>query len=185
MTEWQTPFWEQNLDQGLALLRQAINTHIITSWHLAPLLIKSDSGLIVEVTDGLSGRYRGTMFYDLAKSTVIRLAVGQAEDLRSHDVAAVAISPGFLRSEAMLEQFGVTSANWRDAIDSDPHFAFSETPHYLGRAITALANDKDKMARTGSVTATWELFTEYGFTDLDGSQPDWGTHMRDALQLEP
>ncbi len=185
MTDWENPFWEQDLPSGLALLRQAIDTHIITSWHLAPLLIGGENGLLVEVTDGTSARYRGTFFYDLAKASVIRLAVGQAEDLRPHGVAALAISPGFLRSEAMLELFGVTAETWRDAIAQDEHFAFSETPHYLGRAIAALAADPDRMRHSGTTTATWELYAEYGFTDLDGTQPDWGHHARVDLQIEP
>lgn len=185
LTEWEVPFWEHDLGNGIDLLRGAIDTHIITSWHAAPLLIKSDHGVVFEVTDGVSDRYRGTLFYDLAKFSVSRLARAQAEELRPHNVAAIAISPGFLRSETMLELFDVTETTWREAIAADPHFAFSETPHYLGRAIAALAADDNRMARTGTTTATWELFAEYGFTDLDGTQPDWGTHMRDALSLEP
>jgi NAD(P)-dependent dehydrogenase (short-subunit alcohol dehydrogenase family) len=185
MTEWEGPFWEHDLDVGLALLRQAIDTHIITSWHAGPLLAASSNGLVVEVTDGVSTRYRGTLFYDLAKATVIRLAVAQAEEFRAHDVSAVAISPGFLSSEAMLERFGVTEATWRDAVSTDPHFAQSETPHYLGRAIAAIAADPDRMRLTGTATATWELFDTYGFTDLDGTQPNWGDYMRIELHLEP
>lgn len=185
LVEWQVPFWEQNLGQALALLRQAIDTHIITSWHLTPLMLGGDNGLIVEVTDGTSSRYRGSLFYDLAKSSVIRLAVAQGEDLRAHKVCAVAISPGFLRSEAMLDHFGVTEETWRDGIEQDEHFAYSETPHYLGRAIAALAADPDRMIHTAAATATWELYKRYGFTDLDGSQPDWGAHARDGLNMEP
>lgn len=185
MTDWERPFWEQDLDAGLALLRQAVDTHIVTSWHTAPLLLDGDGGLVVEVTDGVSERYRGTLFYDLAKASVIRLAVGQAADLGPHGVAAVAISPGFLRSEAMLDHFGVTADTWRDAIAADPHFAHSETPHYIGRAVAALAADPDKMDLTGSATATWELVHRYGFADLDGSQPDWGHHARTELGMEP
>lgn len=183
--EWDGPFWAQDLDNGLGLLRQAIDTHIITSWHTAPLLTRHPGGLVVEVTDGVSSRYRGTLFYDLVKSTVIRLAVGQAEDFRPHDVAVIAISPGFLRSEAMLDRFGVTEANWKTAVEQDPHFAYSETPHYLGRAIAAIAADPDKMQLTGRATATWELFERYRFTDVDGTQPNWGDHMRTSLNLEP
>lgn len=185
MVEWEPPFWTQNLDNGLAVLRQAIDTHIITSWHMAPLLVESDEGLVVEVTDGSSARYRGTLFYDLAKATVIRLAVGQAEEFRPHGVSVVALSPGFLRSEAMLEHFGVTEETWRDGIEADPHFAISETPHYIGRAVAALADDSDRMRHTGTATATWELYKTYGFTDLDGTQPDWGHHARTELQMEP
>ena len=183
--EWEGPFWEHDLDQALALFRQAINTHVITSWHTAPLLTESADGLLVEVTDGVSSRYRGSFFYDLVKSTVIRLAVGQAEDFRSHGVAVVAVSPGFLRSEAMLERFEVTEQTWRDAVAADPHFAYSETPHYLGRTIAAIAADPDKMALTGTATATWEQFERYGLIDLDGTQPNWGDHARTSLGIEP
>lgn len=185
IVDWEGPFWTHDLDKNLALLGQAINTHVITSWHTAPLLIQSDNGLLLEVTDGVSSRYRGSFFYDLVKSSVIRLAVGQAQDMRPHDVAVIAISPGFLRSEAMLERFGVTEPTWRDAIQQDEHFAFSETPHYLGRAVTALAADTDRMRLSGTTTATWELFEHYGFTDLDGTQPDWATHIRSSLGIEP
>lgn len=190
MVEWEVPFWENDLDKGFALLRQAVDTHIITSWHMAPLLLKSDHGLLVEVTDGVSARYRGTMFYDLAKSTVIRLAVAKGEELREHRVAAVAISPGFLRSEAMLDHFGVSADSWRDAIDQDEHFAWSETPHYLGRAIAAVAADPNRMDLSATATATWELVERYegtdlAFTDLDGTQPKWGPHMKESLGLDP
>ncbi len=183
--EWGAPFWEQDLPRGLKLLQQSIETHLITSWHMAPMLIGRPGGLIVEVTDGVSARYRGTLFYDMVKAAIIRLAVGQADDLRPHETAVVAISPGFLRSEAMLEMFGVTADSWREAIEQDEHFAYSETPHYLGRAIAAIAADPDKMRLTGTATATWELFERYGFTDLDGTQPDWGRHARDDLGMEP
>src|SRR5437868_322758 len=128
LTQWDVPFWEHDLGNGLALLHQAVDTHLVTSWHAAPLLIERAGGLVVEVTDGISPRDRGTLFYDLAKSTVIRLALAQAEELRPHGVAAIVLTPGFLRSEAVLDHFGVTEANWRDAIATDEHFAASETP---------------------------------------------------------
>src|SRR5262245_49935256 len=115
LTQWDTPFWEQDLDTGLRLLRQAVETHIITSRFAVPLMVKRRTGLVVEVTDGVEDGYRGSIFYDLAKATVIRLARAQAEELRPHGVAALALTPGFLRSEAMLDGFGVTEANWRDA----------------------------------------------------------------------
>jgi NAD(P)-dependent dehydrogenase (short-subunit alcohol dehydrogenase family) len=185
LTQWEVPFWEQDLDQGLGLLRQGINTHITTSVIMAPLVLQSEHGLIVEVTDGVSSRYRGSLFYDLVKSSVIRLAIAQGEELRERGVAAVAVSPGFLRSEAMLDRFGITEATWRDAIAQDEHFEFSETPHYLGRAIACLAADLKRMELTATATATWELVNRYGFTDIDGSQPRWGDHMRAAMGLEP
>jgi NAD(P)-dependent dehydrogenase (short-subunit alcohol dehydrogenase family) len=181
LTDWEHPLWEQDLEAGLGLLRQAVETHVITSRFALPLLVARKSGLVVEVTDGNTARYRGTFFYDLAKSAVIRLAVAQAAELKPHGVAAVAITPGFLRSEAMLENFGVSEANWRDGAAVDPDFAYSETPAYLGRAVAALAADPDVMAKTGRALATWDLYREYGFTDADGTQPDWAEHWASAL----
>lgn len=181
LTDWSHPLWEQDLDVGLRLLRRAVETHVITSRFALPLMVARGRGLVVEVTDGNTARYRGSFFYDLAKSAVIRLAVAQAAELKPHGVAAVAVTPGFLRSEAVLEHFGVTEANWRDAIDQDPHFAHSETPAYLGRAVAALAADPGVMAKTGRALATWGLYEEYGFTDVDGTQPDFAAHWADAL----
>ena len=175
LTEW-VPFWEHSLENGLRLLRQAIETHIITSWHAAPLIMRGDSGLIVEMTDGDSDRYRGSLFYDLAKHSVIRLARAQAEELSEHGVSAVAVTPGFMRSEAVLDHFGVSEENWRDGIEKDPHFAASETPHFVGRAVAALAGDPDVSRWSGRALSSWGLSREYGFTDLDGSRPDWGAH---------
>jgi len=180
-TDWERPLWEQDLEVGLRLVRQAVETHVITSRFALPLLVARKSGLVVEVTDGNTARYRGTFFYDLAKSAVIRLAVAQAAELKPHGVAAVAITPGFLRSEAMLENFGVSEANWRDGAAADPDFAYSETPAYLGRAVAALAADPAVMAKTGRALATWGLYREYGFTDADGTQPDWAAHWASAL----
>jgi NAD(P)-dependent dehydrogenase (short-subunit alcohol dehydrogenase family) len=179
LTEWDTPFWQQDLTNGIALLRNAVETHLITSWHAAPLLASTPGSTIVEITDGVSDRYRGSLFYDLAKSAVIRLAVAQAEDLRPHDVTVVALTPGFLRSEAMLEHFGVDDENWRAGTEKDPDFAYSETPRYIGRAVASLAADPHKHQRTGTATATWELAKAYGFVDVDGTQPDWGQRARD------
>jgi NAD(P)-dependent dehydrogenase (short-subunit alcohol dehydrogenase family) len=181
LTDWEHPLWEQDVEAGLRLVRQAVETHVITSRFALPLLIARKTGLVVEVTDGNTARYRGAFFYDLAKSAVIRLAVAQAAELKPYWVAAVAITPGFLRSEAMLENFGVTEANWRDGAAVDPDFAYSETPAYLGRAVAALAADPDVMDKTGRALATWGLYREYGFTDADGTQPDWAAHWEDAL----
>lgn len=185
LTQWGVPFWEHDLAGGLALLHGAVDTHLTTSWHAAPLMLRTRGGLVVEVTDGVGPRYRGSLFYDLAKASAIRLALAQAEELRGHGIAAVALSPGFLRSEAVLEHFGVTEDTWRDAIARDPHFAHSETPRYLGRAIAALAADPGKLERSGTATATWELYRPYGLTDVDGSTPDWGRHAREALGIQP
>ena len=184
LADWEHPLWEQDLDKGLRLLRQAVETHVITSRFALPLMVARRSGLVVEVTDGNTARYRGSFYYDLAKSAVIRLAVAQAAELRPFGVAAVAITPGFLRSEAMLEHFGVTEENWRDGAAKDPNFAFSETPHYLGRAVAALAADPDVLVKSGRALATWGLYQEYGFTDTDGSQPDFAAHWARSLEGE-
>jgi NAD(P)-dependent dehydrogenase (short-subunit alcohol dehydrogenase family) len=127
LSRWGVPFWEHSLADGLRLHRQAVDTHLITSWYAAPLLVARRAGLIVEVTDGVEPAYRGSLFYDLAKASVIRLALAQAEDLRPHGVTTVALTPGFLRSEALLDHFGVTEATWPEAIAQDPHFRMSET----------------------------------------------------------
>jgi NAD(P)-dependent dehydrogenase (short-subunit alcohol dehydrogenase family) len=182
LTEWGTPFWRHDLANGLLMQRLAVDTHIITSHFLAPLLIRTGGGLVVEVTDGIKTGYRGSMFYDLAKASVIRLALAQAEELRPHGVAAVAVTPGFLRSEAVLEHFGVSADNWRDAGVKDPHFLQSETPAFLGRAVVALATDPEIMRRTGQALATWDLAKEYDFTDVDGSRPDWGRYFDEAIE---
>jgi NAD(P)-dependent dehydrogenase (short-subunit alcohol dehydrogenase family) len=184
LTDWEHALWEQDLETGLRLLRQAVETHVITSRFALPLMVARKAGLVVEVTDGNTARYRGSFFYDLAKSMVIRLAVAQAAELKPHGVAAVAITPGFLRSEAVLEHFGVTEANWRDGAGKDPNFAHSETPAYLGRAVAALAADPDVLAKTGRALATWGLYQEYGFTDINGTQPDFAAHWTRSLEDE-
>ncbi|MEU0571847.1 SDR family oxidoreductase [Nonomuraea sp. NPDC005983] len=174
--EWDTPVWEHDLDNGLRLLRLAIDTHLITSHHALPLLIRNPGGLVVEVTDGTTDynatRYRVSPFYDLAKVSVNRLAFGQAHDLHPHGGTAVALTPGFLRSEAMLENFGVTEETWRDAVAQEPTFAVSETPAYVGRAVAALATDPGRQRWSGRSVSSGELAREYGFTDVDGSRPD-------------
>ena len=175
LTEWGAPFWELSAAQGLELLERAVHSHIITSRHAVPLMVERDAGLIVEVTDGDTLGYRGNLFYDLAKNAVIRLAYAMAADLHAYQVAAVALTPGMMRSEAVLDLCGVTEANWRDAIEKDPYFAESETPCYIGRAVAALAADPDIGARSGGLFSSWGLANEYGFTDVDGRQPDWGS----------
>jgi len=159
-----------------------VETHVITSRFALPLLVARRSGLVVEVTDGNTARYRGSFFYDIAKATVIRLAQAQAAELAPHGVTAVALTPGFLRSEAVLDHFGVTADTWRDA--PDPHFARSETPSYLGRAVVALAADPDVARHNGRALATGALAREYGFTDLDGTQPDFNAYWHEALEAE-
>ncbi|MCE2465667.1 MAG: SDR family NAD(P)-dependent oxidoreductase [Dehalococcoidia bacterium] len=175
LTEWGRPFWELSIPQGQQLLERAVHSHLITSRHGVPLMIEQNSGLIVEVTDGDTLGYRGNFFYDLAKSSVIRLAYAMAADLHGHNVTALAITPGFLRSEAVLDYFGVTEANWRDAIGQDSYFAESESPCLVGRAVVALAVDPNVGSKNGGLFSSWALSKEYGLTDLDGRQPDWGT----------
>jgi NAD(P)-dependent dehydrogenase (short-subunit alcohol dehydrogenase family) len=179
------PFWEHSLDDGLAVLEQGLGTHILTSWHAAPLMVRRASGLIVELTDGIQQSYRGTLFYDLVKMGVIRLAYDQAQDLEPHGVAAVAVTPGFLRSEAMLDHFEVTEETWREGIAKDRHFAASETPRFVGRAVAALAADPKIMERTGQALSSWDLAREYGFDDIDGTRPDWGEHYRTHVVGNP
>ena len=175
LTEWGKPFWKLSVAQGREIQERAVQSHIITCRHGVPLMIKRDRGLIVEVTDGDTLGYRGNLHYDLAKNAVGRLAYAMAADLHARRVTALAITPGFLRSEAVLDMFGVTEANWRDAIEQDPYFAESETPCLVGRAVAALAADPNVGAKSGGLYSTWELSKEYGLTDVDGRRPDWGT----------
>ncbi|WP_404823539.1 SDR family oxidoreductase [Myxococcus xanthus] len=174
--EWDKSVWEHSLDKGLRLLRLGVDTHLITSHFALPLLIHRPGGLVVEVTDGTADynatNYRISTFYDLAKASVLRLAWSQARELRPHGATAVALTPGWMRSEGMLEHFGVTEANWRDATVKEPHFVISETPAYVGRAVAALAADADKARWNGQSLSSGQLARVYGFTDLDGSQPD-------------
>jgi NAD(P)-dependent dehydrogenase (short-subunit alcohol dehydrogenase family) len=175
--EWDTPVWEHDLEKGLRMLRLAIDTHLITSHFALPLLIRERGGLVVEVTDGTreynAGHYRNSAFYDLAKTAVIRLAFAQSEELARHGCVAVALTPGWMRSEMMLENYGVTEANWRDAAARNPHFAaISESPRFVGRAVAALAADPNVDRRNGGSFSSGGLAREYGFTDVDGSQPD-------------
>ncbi len=184
--DWNTPIWEHDLDKGLRILRLAIDTHLITSRHLLEFLIDEPGGLLVEVTDGTTeynaSHYRISVFYDLAKVAVNRLAFSQGHELQPHGATAVAITPGWLRSEMMLENFGVSEENWRDALDparadqdaprAPDGFAFSESPRYVGRAVVALATDPLRARWNQRSVSSAQLAKEYGFTDLDGSQPD-------------
>jgi NAD(P)-dependent dehydrogenase (short-subunit alcohol dehydrogenase family) len=177
LAEWNKPVWEHSLDKGLRLLRLAVDTHIITSHFAIPLLIRKSGGLVVEVTDGTAeynATYRGTvgLYYDLAKISAIRLALVEADELAPHGATAVSLTPGWLRSEMMLEGFGVTEQNWRAALAKEPHFAISESPHYVGRAVAALAADPEVARWNGQSLSSGQLAQVYGFTDLDGSQPD-------------
>lgn len=184
--QWDTPIWELDLEAGLRILRLAIDTHLITSHHLLPLLVARPGGLLVEVTDGTTeynaSRYRISVFYDLAKVSVNRLAFSQGHELAPHGGTAVAITPGFLRSEMMLDIFGVTEDTWRHAVDgtneaagapsAPPEFAISESPRFIGRAVAALAADAGRSRWNQQSVTSGQLAREYGFTDVDGSQPD-------------
>lgn len=171
LNEWK-PFVEQSLDKGLLMIERAVHSHIITAHYAAPLLIKAKRGLIVEITDGDHFGYRGSFYYDFVKTSVIRLAFLLATELKKHKVSVVALTPGFIRSEAMLDYFGVTEANWKDAVKKRPDFGQSESPAYVGRAVVALATDPKIAKRSGRVWAAWDLGPEYGFTDMDGRQPN-------------
>ncbi|WP_344865958.1 SDR family oxidoreductase [Planomonospora alba] len=175
-TAWHTPVWEHPLDDGLRLLRLAVDTHLITSRFALPLLIRSPGGLLVEVTDGTweynAGHYRLSCFYDLAKIAVNRLGFSQAHELRPYGCTAVSLTPGWLRSEAMLEAYGVTEENWRDATAQQPHFVISESPAFTGRAVVALAADPERERWSGRSLSSGRLAREYGFTDVDGTRPD-------------
>jgi NAD(P)-dependent dehydrogenase (short-subunit alcohol dehydrogenase family) len=180
--EWDKPVWEHDLEKGLRILRLAIDTHLVTSHFALPLLIREPGGLVVEMTDGTreynAENYRVNAFYDLAKTGVIRLAFAQSHELAPHGCTAVALTPGWLRSEMMLDAFRVTEANWRDAAAFQPHFAaISESPRFVGRAVAALAADPDLQRRSGGSFSSGELAREYGFTDLDGSRPDCWRYM--------
>jgi NAD(P)-dependent dehydrogenase (short-subunit alcohol dehydrogenase family) len=186
--EWSTPVWEHDLDNGLRLLRLAIHTHLITSHHALPLLLRRPGGLAVELTDGTAAynadHYRVSMFYDLAKTSVTRMAWALAQELGPHEGTAVALTPGWMRSEAMLENHGVTEASWRDATQRTPHFCISESPRYVGRAVAALAADRDASRWNGQSLSSGQLAQVYGFTDLDGTRPDCWRYMVEVVERE-
>jgi NAD(P)-dependent dehydrogenase (short-subunit alcohol dehydrogenase family) len=185
--EWDASVWESSLEAGLRLLRLGVDTHAITSHFALPLLIKRPGGLVVEVTDGTADynatRYRVSFFYDLAKAAVGRMAFALAHELRPHRATVVALTPGWLRSEAMLEGFGVTEATWREATARSPHFAISETPAYVGRAVAALAADPEVARWHGQSLSSGQLARVYGFTDSDGSRPDAWRYMVEVQDL--
>jgi len=181
LSEWGKPFWEQSLPRGLLMQERAVRSHIITSHYGAPLMVARGQGLILEITDGIDYDYRGNFFYSLAKISAIHLAKAMAEDLRPHHITALALTPGFLRSEAKLDHLGVTEATWQEGAKTDPDFAASETPFFIGRAVVALAADPQVAEKAGKTVATWDLAREYGFTDVDGSQPNWGQYFTEHI----
>lgn len=174
--EWNKTVWESDLEYGLRTLELGVNTHAITSHFALPLMIRNRGGLAIEITDGIQAyndsNYRVSFFYDLAKASNIRMAFALAHELKPHGCTAIALSPGWLRSEAMLDAYGVKEENWREALEKQPHFAITETPRYVGRAVAALAADPDVEIWNGQSVSSGQLAKVYGFTDVDGSQPD-------------
>jgi NAD(P)-dependent dehydrogenase (short-subunit alcohol dehydrogenase family) len=176
LAEWNKAVWEHDLGRGLRLLELGVHTHLITAHHALPLLIERPGGLLVEVTDGTAAynaeHYRLSPFYDLAKVAVNRLGWTHAKDLAKHGAMAVSLTPGWLRSEMMLEAYGVTEETWREARRGSPHFVISESPRYVGRAVVALAADPERARWNGQSLSSGQLAQVYGFTDVDGSRPD-------------
>ncbi|WP_328342572.1 SDR family oxidoreductase [Micromonospora sp. NBC_00421] len=185
---WEKPVWEQPLDAGFRTLRLAVDTHIVTSHFALPLLIRRPGGLVVEIGDGTRAyndtHYRLSVFYDLAKVSVTRLAHSWGHELKPHGCTAVALTPGWIRSEAMLEHFGVTEETWRDGAAKDPHFLISETPAFVGRAVAALAAAEDRDRWNQASVSAGELARVYGFTDLDGSRPDAFRYLTEVVETD-
>jgi NAD(P)-dependent dehydrogenase (short-subunit alcohol dehydrogenase family) len=179
LVEWGKKLWETKLEDGLALIDRAIKTHIITSYHGLPRL--RSGGLVVEITDGDAYFYRGHFFYDLVKTTVIRMAFALSQELKERGIPAIAVTPGFLRSEWMLDHFGVTEANWRDVAKKVKEFIASETPLFVGRCVAALAADPDVAKKNGRVFASWDLAEEYGVNDADGTRPHFVRWLRENM----
>ncbi len=177
LSEWGKPFWKHSLDQGFLMLQRGIHSHLLTSHAALPLMLRRGGGLLVGITD----RGSVSFFHGFVKQAVMRIAELLAGELRPHGITALAVTPGFLRSEAMLEHFGVTEANWRDAVKKDPYFGGSETPYFVGRAVAALAADPKVILKTGGVFGSWELADEYGFTDMDGQRPHFQRFVAPAL----
>ena len=181
LIEWNKPIWEHSLDGGLRMLRLAIDTHLITSHHALPLLLANPGGLVVEMTDGTAeynaSNYRLNAFYDLAKTSINRLGWSLAQEIGPRGGTAVSLTPGWLRSEMMLEAYGVAEENWRDATAVQPHFAISESPRYVGRAVAALAADPERARWNGESLSSGQLARVYGFTDVDGSRPNCWRYM--------
>jgi NAD(P)-dependent dehydrogenase (short-subunit alcohol dehydrogenase family) len=197
-SEWNTPVWKHDLDKGLRILRLAVETHLITSHHLLPLVINEPGGLLVEVTDGTfeynADHYRLSTFYDLAKLSINRLAFSQGHELEAFGATAVSLTPGWLRSEMMLENFGVTEEHWREALapaaspQAPPGFAVSESPRFIGRAVVALAADPDRHRWNQRSLTSGQLAALYGFTDIDGSRPDvwkYNEDMEAGIDADP
>lgn len=178
--EWDKPLWQHPLDATIAVLRNGVETHLVTSHYAIPLMLDGAGGLLVEVGDGKADvPYRANVAYDLVKSAVIRLGAALAHELKPHGITALTVTPGWLRSEAMLEYFQVSEDSWRDAADRVPYFDHSETPHLLGRGIAALAADPHRNRYAGECLGSWDLMRDYDLQDVDGTRPDW-----DAVDLD-
>lgn len=186
LVEWDKAIWEHDLSKGLRMVRLGLDTHLITAHYILPLMIERPGGLLVEMTDGTTEyndtHYRLSPFYDLVKCATNRLGWAHAKDLEKHGSTSVALTPGWLRSEMMLEHYGVTEANWRDGAKVEPHFIISETPHFVGRAVAALASDPDKARWNGQSLSSAQLAQHYRFTDLDGSRPDAWSYIREVRE---
>ncbi|MDP0499063.1 MAG: SDR family oxidoreductase [Verrucomicrobiota bacterium JB022] len=186
LVEWNQPVWAHSLEKGLRLLRLAVETHLITAHHALPLLIEQPGSLLVEMTDGTADynahNYRLSAFYDLAKTSINRLGWSLAQELKPHGGTAVSMTPGWMRSEIMLEIFGVTEANWRDGAAKEPHFVISESPRFVGRAVAALAADPDRARWSGQSLSSGQMAKVYGFDDVDGSRPDCWRYMREVIE---
>jgi NAD(P)-dependent dehydrogenase (short-subunit alcohol dehydrogenase family) len=186
LTEWNKPVWEHALDKGLRMLRLALDTHLITSHYALPLLLREPGGLVVEMTDGTADynatHYRLSVYYDLVKNAVNRLAWAQAQELAPQQATAVALTPGWMRSEMMLDHFGVTEATWRAAAAQEPHFVISESPRFVGRAVAALAADADRARWNGQSLSSGQLAQHYGFRDVDNSRPDCWRYLDEVME---
>ncbi|WP_226577918.1 SDR family oxidoreductase [Halobacillus litoralis] len=181
LIKWDKTFWEDDVQNTFKVLENAIHTHMITSRYGVPLMVERGEGLIVEITDGQTYQVRGPMSYSLSKIGVIHMAEVMAEQLEGRELSGItslSLTPGFLRSEEMLEIFGVTEENWRDGEETDPDFAMSESPFYVGRALASLAADPDVHRYHGKALSSWDLMHVYDFTDINGTQPDWGEHYK-------
>ncbi|HET7578788.1 MAG TPA: SDR family oxidoreductase [Bacillales bacterium] len=176
---WDKAFWEEDVQTAIHVQETAVHTHMITSRYGVPLMVERGTGLILEITDGQTYKVRGPLPYSMAKIGTIHMAEVMAAQLDWKGltgITALALTPGFLRSEEMLERFGVTEENWREGAKVDPDFILSESPRYVGRAAAALGGDPGVHRFHGQALSSWELMHEYGFTDIDGTQPDWGKH---------
>jgi len=177
-------FWDLPLDEGRAFVNGWVWPHVVTCWHAARLMARCKSGLMVEIVEQKKIEYHGQFFFDLMETSLKRLSYALAQEMVSRGVTALSITPGFMRTEAILQGFGVTEANWREAAEHNPEakkfgFIGSETPCFVGRAVAALAADPNVQRKTGGVYTSWGLAEEYGFTDLDGSRPNMGAYMKE------